>query len=220
MKRPLERSERRSQSARARDSKVQPALADVKMGDKETFSVPGDWMARCENDEKIGKYWNCALKIQYKIVGATGFRQPASLPDASAQVGTLRPPQARAVCRNPNNEPGPVIGLDEVKKRKVIAGEKQVEHWMCNLWVSHWLLHSLTHECVKAKLLQIVHWILKIYFIIIYYHSCNVPIERAGSPKNSTQYQHAEYAGLKTIKQNGRQLRTSHILNIQLCWHF
>ena len=40
----------------------------------------------------------------------------------------VRPPEARAVCHKPNNESGSVIGLDEVKKRKVTASEKQVEH--------------------------------------------------------------------------------------------
>ena len=101
------------------------------MGDEETFSVPGDWMARCEKDEKIGEYWNCALKKEWKIVGASGFRQPASLPDAGAQVRTLISPQVRVVCLKPTNGSGSacsVIGLNEVKKRKASASDKQAEH--------------------------------------------------------------------------------------------
>ena len=58
--------------------------------------------------------------------------------------------------------------------------------WNVRLWVSHWLLHSLTHECVQAKLLEIVYWILKIYFIIINHRFAMCPSE----PQNQRKRAH------------------------------
>ena len=45
-----------------RDSKVQFEFAEVEMEIKKTLFVPGDYIARCENGEKIFRYEKCALK--------------------------------------------------------------------------------------------------------------------------------------------------------------